>query len=34
MSRGHGEGPLGHIFTKLDISNRTELAKLAARHLA
>jgi predicted ATPase/DNA-binding CsgD family transcriptional regulator len=34
MSRGTVKTHLGHIFTKLEISNRTELARLAARHLA
>jgi DNA-binding CsgD family transcriptional regulator len=34
MSRGTVKTHLGHIFTKLDISNRTELARLATRHLA
>jgi predicted ATPase/DNA-binding CsgD family transcriptional regulator len=34
MSRGTVKTHLSHIFTKLDVSNRTQLAKLAARQLA
>jgi DNA-binding CsgD family transcriptional regulator len=34
MSRGTVKTHLGHVFTKLDVSNRTELARLASRHLA
>ena len=33
MSRGTVKTHLGHVFTKLDISNRTELAKIAGRYL-
>jgi DNA-binding NarL/FixJ family response regulator len=33
MSRGTVKSHLSHIFTKLDISNRTELARVAAPHL-
>ena len=32
MSRGTVKTHLNHVFTKLDVSNRTELATLATRH--
>jgi len=34
MSRGTVKTHLGHVLTKLDVSNRTELAKVATQHLA
>jgi DNA-binding CsgD family transcriptional regulator len=32
MSRGTVKTHLGHIFAKLDVSNRTELASVATTH--